>query len=98
MELNIDCKEEGDITVRISTENNRPANFRIYLDGAEWLKPDKTAYYKIGGTDNLIMRNVPAGKHTLSVVKVNDYAMVQAKFVSIKLIGSIEQTAPAEKH
>lgn len=89
IELKIDNKG-GDIGFAVSTQNNKPAYFRIWLDGKEWKQSNGDPYYRISGAGgSIIMRAVPAGAHNLRVMKVTGYTLAQAQIFSVSLNGSL---------
>lgn len=96
IELTVDCKG-GDIRFQVSTRENKPAYFRVWLDGEVWEQSSGEVYYRVGGSSEIIMREVPAGTHTVRLLKVTGYTLAQAQILSVQLNGSILPEAPAEK-
>ncbi len=94
IELKINCNG-GDIKFAVTTQGGS-ASFRAFLDGKEWVKNDGTLYYDINTSGVVKLSNVPAGVHTVRVMKVSGYTISRASISSVTYSGSIETTAPAD--
>ena len=74
-----------------------PCYFRAYIDGEEW-NNGPTAYYELSSANRkLTIRNVPAGEHTLKLIKVTGYTLSRAELLSVTFKGTIKEEAPADK-
>ncbi len=94
IELKINCNG-GDIKFAVATQGGS-AYFRAFLDGKEWIKSDGTIYYDINTSGVVKLSNVPAGVHTVRVIKVTGYTISRASISSVTYSGTIEKTAPAD--
>ena len=75
----------GDVQIRVNTSN--PCYFRVYVDGETWLNNDMTPYYEINGVKNLILTGIPAGKHTVRLIRVSDRSAADACLYSYTYTG-----------
>lgn len=95
-ELTVENKG-GDVRFQVTTSDNQSAYFRIWLDGETWEQSNGEIYYRVGGKGTIIMRDVPAGRHTVRVLKVTGYTLARSAVLSVTLNGSILPEAPAER-
>ena len=95
-ELTVENKG-GDVRFQVSTVDNQPAYFRVWLDGEVWEQSNGEIYYRVGGNGSIILRDVPAGRHTVRVLKVTGYTLARSAVLSVTLNGSILPEAAAEK-
>lgn len=93
-ELNVDCTVDGDITFGASS--SAYCYFRAYVDGNAW--GGANPYYTVGlGRDQIVLKNVPAGRHTVRLIKVTGHTLATAQVYNVALCGEITEPAPAEK-
>lgn len=86
LELVIDCKG-GNLTLRTSADN--PCRFRAWVDGEVWNNTDGTPYYTVNGVKNLVLADLPAGVHTVRVIRVTDGTMTLAHFFNVTFFGTL---------
>lgn len=86
LELVIDCKG-GSLTLRTSADN--PCRFRAWVDGEVWNNTDGTPYYTVNGVKNLVLADLPAGVHTIRVIRVTDGTMTLAHFFNVTFYGTL---------
>lgn len=86
LEFVIDCKG-GTLTLRTATDDR--CYFRAWVDGEVWNNTDGTPYYLVNGVKNLVLPALPAGVHTVRVVKVTDYTLTCAHFYSMTFYGTL---------
>ncbi len=93
IEFTVDCNG-GDIKLSVTTEGGS-AMFRAYMDGKAWKKTDGTDYYTVSGTGTIKLSRVPAGLHTIRIIKVTGYTLARAAFTKLNFSGTLSTTAPA---
>ena len=102
VELVLNCK--GDVSFRVltmksCTANNTAALFRAFVDGEEWINPDTdTPYYEVNGAGQVLLTDIPAGEHTVRLVKVTGYTLAHAQINSVTFDGEMSETAPADNN
>ena len=86
IEVNID-HYGGDI--KFSVESSAGCYFRAFIDGEPYTNP--TTYFALsgGGNQQIRLRNVPEGKHTLRLIKVTGYTLARAQLYSMTFAGEI---------
>lgn len=86
IEVNID-HYGGDI--KFTAGASAGCYFRAFIDGEPYKKP--TTYLALSGEDNgqIRLKDVPAGKHTLRLVKVTGYTLARAQLYSMTFAGEI---------
>lgn len=95
IELNVEIAE-GDISFVASATGN--CYFRAYVDGQAWMRSGNDPYYKVGSSDTeILLKNVPAGTHTIRLIKVTGHTLARAQITEIGLFGKILEPAPAAK-
>lgn len=71
--------------------------FRAYVDGETWEKSDyeDPAFFLVTTEISRIsLRDVPAGKHRIKLIKVTGYTLARAQVMSVSLCGTICGEAP----
>ena len=96
IEFEAEC--EGDITVKLTVNSYTGCYFRAYVDGAEW-KNGTTPYYEcLSGATEIVLKDIPNGKHTVKLVKATGYTLAKTNLVSIEFEnGTPTAQAPADK-
>ena len=90
-EMNVNSFERGDIVFHASAGAN--CYFRAYVDGSDWGK-----YYVVGvDLCEIVLENVPAGIHTIRLIKVTGHTLACAQVTDVCFAGSISETSPAQK-
>lgn len=90
-EMNVTCEAAGDIIFHATA--NAGCYFRAYIDGAAWGE-----YYVVGTTPReIVLKDVPAGAHTVRLIKVTGHTLACAQVTDVCFAGGISETAPAQK-
>ncbi len=92
IEFTADCVDDMIINVN-STDS---CYFRVFVDG-ETYKSDGKSYFKVFGLSKITIKDLPQGIHNIRIIKVTGYTLSRANFVSIKIKGTIQEQAPADK-
>lgn len=93
-EMNVNCTAAGDMT--FEAISNAGAYFRAYIDGKAWV--GTSTYYTVSNTlSKIVLKDVPAGAHTVRLIKVTGHTLATAQVTSVTFCGTISDTAPAEK-
>lgn len=93
LEMNVQCTADGDITFRASASAN--CYFRAYIDGQAW--GGERPYYQVGtGTTRIVLKDVPAGRHTVRLIKVTGHTLARAQITEVKFCGNILAEKPAD--
>ncbi len=72
--------------------------FRAYVDGQAWMKSGNNPYYRVGTSDSeIILPDIPAGKHLIRLVKVTGHTLARAQIIDVTFHGTILETAPADQ-
>ena len=82
--------EKSDIVFQASS--TAPCYFKAYVDGALWVN-GSSEYYTVNGDTKIVLTDVPAGTHTVRLVKATGYLLACAEIRQIELCGSISATA-----
>ena len=85
----------GELTLKAGS--NKPCYLRIYVDGIEWSTAVGKTYFEINGETTVTVPSIPAGKHTVRIVKVTGHTLATAQLYSMSYYGTLEETAPADK-
>ncbi len=83
--------------VVFSADSDAPCYFRAYINGIEWKNSENSAYYKVDGKTELTLPSIPAGKQTITLIKVTDNNLARASLSAVTVKGTIVETAPADK-
>lgn len=76
----------GDI--RFNLTASAPCMFRAYVDGNVWYFSESNPYCTVYQLGKIVLVDVPAGTHTIQIVKVTDIS-AQATITSVDFNGSI---------
>lgn len=99
LEMNIRT-DGGDIafTARVSAPFNASCYFRAYVDGQPWLNENGSPYYTVlADMTPVVLKKIPAGEHTVRLIKVTGYTLARAEITRVAFAGTISAAAPAEK-
>ena len=76
----------GDLVFRVSASH--PCYFRVYVDEAAWSE-NGNPYYRINGTQDMTIKDIPEGVHTVRVVKATGHTLARAHFYSMSFYGTL---------
>ena len=85
----------GDLTVEAGSA--KPCYFRVFVDGYEWVSKKGSDYYEVKGDTRFVVPAIPAGEHTVRIVKVTGHTLATAQLYSLTYYGTISETAPADQ-
>lgn len=72
--------------------------FRTYVDGVVWKDAEGSVYHTVtAASKQIIMKNVPVGRHRIKIIKVTGYTLARAQIFNVKFAGSIIETPPEDK-
>ena len=95
--IEFEAQCEGDITVGVAVSSSTGCYFRAYVDGVEWKNGDSPYYECLTGAKQIILKDIPAGKHTIRIVKATGYTLARTTLTSIRLeSGAPIAAAPAD--
>lgn len=96
VEFNVTLNSACDITFTAGSIGG--TFFKAYVDGTHW-KNGEADYYSVTGDDVIIMlESVPAGDHTIRLVKATGYTLSRAHLWDVTIDdGIMKKTAPADK-
>lgn len=84
----------GELT--LNADSNKPCYLRIYVDGVEWTTGSGNLYFQVNGKTTVLVPAIPAGKHTVRIVKVTGHTLATAQLYSMSYYGTLVETAPAD--
>ncbi len=84
---NINAKTD----IIFTANSTAPCYFKAYVDGALW-QNNGSDYYTVSGATKIVLKNVPAGTHTVRLVKATGYLLGQAEISAVELDGTISAT------
>ena len=74
-----------------TANSTAPVYFKAYVDGALW-QNQGSDYYTVSGAGKIVLERVPAGTHTIRLVKATGYTLGQAEISAVELDGTIQAT------
>ena len=74
-----------------TANSTAPCYFKAYVDGALWTN-GSSDYYTVSGASKITLKAVPAGTHTVRLVKATGYLLGQAEISAVELNGTISAT------
>ncbi len=94
IEFNADLNTKSNVS--FVAKSNALCYFKAYVNGLLW-KNGTSSYFTVGTNDTVVeLKDVPAGTHTIRLIKVTGYTIAQASVSSVTLDGTISETAPAK--
>ncbi len=92
IEFVADCRG----TLEFKVNSNKGCYFKVYVDGKEY-RTGGNPYYTVNGEGVITVKGIPDGTHTVKLVKATGYTLANAELISVSLVGSVVNTAPANK-
>ena len=80
----------------VNGESVKGCYFKVYVDGKEY-RTGGSPYYAVDGEGTITVKGIPDGTHTIKLVKATGYTLANADLLSVSLVGSVVDTAPANK-
>lgn len=96
IEMNVEASGGNMIfTARVSAPFNASCYFRAYVDGEPWKNTDGSVYFPVSTAFTpVVLQNLPAGTHTVRLIKVTGYTLARAELTEVKFAGRILEPAP----
>ncbi len=84
--------------VSFSVASDKNCYFRAFVDGESWRNTDGEIYFKVCGIDTINLKAIPAGQHTVRLIKVTGHTLApRVQLYDMSFYGTISPTAPADK-
>lgn len=85
-----------DRTVSFEVISSGTCYFRAYVDGAPWKTITGGTYYQVGASGLITLSGLPAGQHTIRLVKVTEASLATAAITKMRMTGVLQTTAPSK--
>ncbi len=83
-------------TVTVNVNSSDACYFRVWVDGAAKNNTDGTPYFMMNGVRKLTF-DVPAGEHTVRVIRVSEPTLAEVHFICVTFYGTLlEDKVPAD--
>ena len=89
LEFYANMNSQSDII--FTANSTAPCYFKAYVDGTLW-QNNGSDYYTVSGATKIVLQSVPAGTHTVRLVKATGYLLGQAEISAVELNGTISAT------
>ena len=85
-----------DRTLSFSAESSAPCYFKAYVDGEEWKTITGDTYYELNGKGIISLSGLPAGQHTVRLVKATEASIATAQLTAMTFTGVLSSSTPAD--
>ena len=85
MEFVVDCLGGS---LKIATRTTAACRFLVTLDGKTYTFNNQS-FVTVNGSEDIVLKNLPAGKHTVRIIKLTGFEQAQASFFSLSFYGTL---------
>lgn len=76
-------------TVRLNFKASANCFIRIWVDGNEYKQNDREYFTISNMSGSIVLNDIPAGKHTIRIMKVTGYTLAQVELTDVIFAGSM---------